>query len=233
MIENNNFVNIDCMEYMKNLADNHVDLTLTDIPYDGVNLANENGLRALKKGDADVITFDLKSFLDEVYRVTKGTLIIFCGQGQLSEIFKHYLDIKYQRNEKITVRQLVWKKTNPSPINGQYSYLSGSENAVYVRKAGATFNGFCKSNVFEYPAGTGDLHPTEKNHELLAELINDNSNVGDLIFDPCAGSGSTLLMARKMGREFIGCELNKDYYDKALHRLNIEINQFSIFDFMG
>lgn len=47
----------------------------------------------------------------------------------------------------------------------------------------------------------------------------DNSNEGDLIFDPCAGSGSTLLVAKENGRNYLGCELDKEYYEKALGRL--------------
>ena len=67
------------MEYMKTMPDECVNLTLTDIPYDGVN-RDSNGLRKLDKGDADIITFDLDKFLDEVYRVTSGTIIIFCDK---------------------------------------------------------------------------------------------------------------------------------------------------------
>ena len=81
--------NTDCMKLMKEMKDDSVNLTLTDIPYDGVN-RKSNGLRNLDKGKADVLTFDLRSFLDEVYRVTKGTIIIFCGQNQLSEIFNYF-----------------------------------------------------------------------------------------------------------------------------------------------
>lgn len=225
-------INIDCMEYMKKLSNNSIDLTLTDIPYAEVNLVNENGLRQLSKGKADEITFNLTDFLNEVYRITKGTIIIFCAQGQMSSLLKHFWNYQDNLNHKITVRQLVWKKSNPSPINGQYTYLSGCENAVYVKKSGATFNAFCKSNVLEFPTGSSELHPTEKNHDLLADLINDNSNVGDLIFDPCSGSGSTLLMARKLGRHFIGCELDKGFYEKAKRRLDAEVAQATIFDYM-
>lgn len=79
----------DCLELMKNIPDGSVDLVLTDIPYDGVN-RKSNGLRTLDKGKADIITFDLLGFVEEIYRVASGTIIIFCGQGQLSEIFKFF-----------------------------------------------------------------------------------------------------------------------------------------------
>lgn len=76
--------NTDCMKLMKEMKANSVDLTLTDIPYDGVN-RKSNGLRNLDKGKADVLTFDLNLFLNEIYRVTKNkkmnkelTSVSFC-----------------------------------------------------------------------------------------------------------------------------------------------------------
>ena len=50
-------------------------------------------------------------------------------------------------------------------------------------------------------------------------MILDNSNEGDMVFDPCAGSGSTLLVAKECGRQYLGCELCTDYYNKAINRL--------------
>ena len=103
------------MEYMKTMPGECVDLTLTDIPYGEVN-RDSNGLRTLDKEAADVMTFDMQEFLTELYRVTKGTIIIFCGKEQLSEIHKFFSD--KQKKGKGTVRQLIWQKSNPSPMNG-------------------------------------------------------------------------------------------------------------------
>ena len=61
--------------------------------------------------------------------------------------------------------------------------------------------------------GSSKLHPTEKNHKLLKELIEDNSNEGQLIFDPCAGSGSTCLVAKELGRNYIGIDCIEEYYN--------------------
>ena len=222
------FYNIDCMIAMKDIPDNSFDLTLTDIPYDGVNSARTGGgIRVLDKGAADVITFDLDAFLEEIYRVTKGTIIIFCGIGQVSPIWNYF------KGTDASVRQLIWEKANPSPINGEKLYLSGIENAIYARKPNAVFNAFCKNTVFRYPTGSSEIHPTEKNHRLLEELINDNSNVGDVVFDPCAGSASTLLVANEIGRKFIGFELDPLFYEKAKRRLDDETAQMNIFDFIG
>ena len=204
------------MDYMKIMSDDCVHLTLTDIPYGVVN-RDSNGLRNLNKEEADVMTFDLQDFLSEVYRVTSGTIIIFCSKEQISEIYK-FFDEK-QKKKLGTVRHLVWEKTNPSPMNGQYIYLSGIENAVWFKKKGATFNAYCKNPVFRYACGRSKLHPTEKNHDLLKELILDNSNEGDIVFDSCAGSGSHLLVAKENNRQWIGVELNREYFNIASERI--------------
>lgn len=192
------------------------DLTLTDIPYGEVN-RDSNGLRNLNKKTADILTFNLTTFLEELFRVTKSTIIIFCGKEQLSEIHKFFAG--KQEKGLGTVRQLIWKKSNPSPMNGRHIYLSGVENAVWFKKRGGTFNAHCKNTVFDYPCGRAKLHPTEKNHELIRELIRDNSNEGDLIFDPCCGSGAHCLVAAEENRHYIGIELNEEYYQIANKRL--------------
>lgn len=214
----NKVYNGDCMEFMKQMGPNSVKLVLTDIPYAEVNNRESNGLRKLDKSTADEQTFDLTDFLTEVYRVTEGTIIIFCGMNQFSTIREFFAE--KQAAKEGTVRQIIWKKTNPSPMNGQYIYLSGIENAVWFKKKGGTFNARCKNTVFEYPCGRSKIHPTEKNHKLLEELILDNSNPGDLVFDPCAGSGSHLLVARNNGRDFIGVELDEGYFKIAEERLS-------------
>lgn len=163
------------------------------------------------------MTFDLQEFLEKIYEITKSTIIIFCGKEQLSEIHRFFAD--KQKKNKGTVRQLIWKKTNPSPMNGQHIYLSGIENAVWFKKRGGTFNARCKNTVFEYPCGRSKLHPTEKNHDLLRELILDNSNEGDIVYDPCMGSGSHLLIAKELNRKYIGNELNFKWFNVARQRM--------------
>lgn len=209
--------NDDCINIMKDMDDNCVDFTLTDIPYDMVNRA-DNGLRNLDKGKADVLTFDLESFLNHAYRVTRGGLCIFCGVNQVSEIYNFFAE--KQAKKQGTVRQLIWEKTNPSPMNGQYIYLSGIENAIWFRKSNGTFNAHCKNTVFKHSSGRSKLHPTEKNHKLLEELILDNTNEGNIIFDPCSGSGSHLLVAKNNNRKFIGVELSSEYFEISKNRLN-------------
>lgn len=203
----------DCIIKLATMQDNSVNFTLTDIPYDAVNRAS-NGLRELDKGKADILTFDLLVFLEQVYRVTSNSICIFCGKEQFSTIYEFFA------NKKGTVRSIIWEKTNPSPMNGQYIYLSGVEMAVWFKKSGAkVFNAHCKNTVFRRPNGRSKLHPTEKNHELLKELILDNTNEGDIVFDPCMGSGSHGKVAIENGRRFIGIELDEGYFEIAKERI--------------
>lgn len=216
---NNEFLNIDCMEYMKSIKNNSINMTLTDIPYGAVT-RETNGLSKLSNldslGSADKVTFDELKFCKEVLRVTKGIIIIFCGKEQFSTIFNFFA------GQKGTTRALVWEKINPVPSNGKYVYLSGIELAVWFKKSGYhTFNAFCKNTVFKYPIPNGGrrLHKTQKHWDLWKELMLDNSNEGDIIFDPCAGSGVTAQVAIENNRQYICCELDKEIYDKSLKYL--------------
>lgn len=215
----NELYNVDCISWLAERERERVDLTLTDIPYGVVNRKHGTLRKAgnLDKGTADEPTFELQDFLERVYDITTGTIIIFCAKEQLSEIYNYFNE--KQKQKQGTVRQIIWEKTNPSPMNGQYVYLSGIENAVWFRKKGGTFNARCKNPVFKYPKGNSKVHPTEKNHKLLKELILDNSNVGDIVFDPCAGSASTLLCAKQLGRNYIGCEIDRHWYEIGKQRL--------------
>lgn len=201
------------------MPEQSVDFVLTDIPYGAVNgRSTEKSIRNMDKGVADEATFNLEQFLPLVSKISKKSIVIFCGIEQLGKIYSYYRD-----GLNWPTRQLVWAKTNPPVVNGDKMYLPGTENAVWTKRPGAPFKAKCKTNVFRYPIGGGCgevIHPTEKNHELLRELILDNTEPNDLIFDPCAGSGSTLLVAAQEGRRSVGCELNDIFYQKAKERLD-------------
>ena len=191
-------------------------LLLTDIPYDGVN-KKSNGIRNIDKGDADILTFNIKEWLELIWDKAE-IFIIFCGKNQMSEIFTWFNDKSI--NNQGTVRQLVWCKTNPSPMNGEYVYLSSTENAIWFKKKGTgKLNCKCKKAYFNYPTGSSKYCPTEKNHNLLEELIKDNTNERDTVIDCCMGSGSTGIVCKKLNRNFIGIELNDKYFNIAKERI--------------
>jgi site-specific DNA-methyltransferase (adenine-specific) len=203
-----------CLELMKDISDDGVDFLLTDIPYDVVN-RKSNGLRNLDKENADILTFNLNEFLEEAYRVSKNSICIFCGKEQFSTIYEFFA------SKKGTVRPIVWQKSNPSPMNGQYIYLSGVELAVWFKKSGAkVFNAHCKNTVFKYPNGSSKLHPTAKNLELFKELILDNTNENDIVLDTCIGSGTTGVACKELNRNFIGIELDEKYFEIAKERIH-------------
>ena len=216
-MELNKVYNADCLEGMKRIPDNHVNITLTDIPYGVVN-RKSNGLRNLNKEEADDFNIDMDELLREIYRVTEGQIIIFCGKEQFSEIYKFFAD------KKGTTRSIIWQKTNPSPMNGQYVYLSGVEHAVWFKPRGRkVFNAHCKNTVFTYSNGSRKIHPTQKNLDLFKELIIDNSSEGEIVFDPFMGSGTTSIAAIDTGRNYIGFELDEEYYKLSEQRISDHI----------
>ena len=105
--------NDDCMKILSTLNSGSINLTLTDIPYDEVN-RKSGGLRNLDKSNADIITFLLDDFIDEVVRVSSGSIYIFCGSVQVSHIRNRFIE------HNLSVRHCIWEKTNPSPMNGEH-----------------------------------------------------------------------------------------------------------------
>lgn len=224
-IELNKVYNMDCIDLMQEMEKQGIiaDCLLTDIPYGEVNRKG-NGLRNLDKSKADNVLFDLKEFLILTDKVIKGNFIIFCGTEQVSDIRKFYA------NKKYTTRLLIWEKTNPSPMNGQYTYLSGIECAIYAKKKSSTYNAFCKNTVFKHPTIPSSIHDTQKPLSLWYELLKDNTNENDLVLDTCMGSFTTAVACHKLNRRFIGAELDKEYYQLGSERLKKEKSQLSIWD---
>jgi len=205
-----NFYNVNCMEYMKSMEDNSVDFTLTDVPYDFDERGSEKSIRNLAYGAANAATFDLAEFLNQVTRITKNSICIFCGKEQFSEIYLFFVA------KKGTVRPIIWEKTNPLPLNATLNYLSAVELAVWYRPANAPFNAKFKSNVLRYAVQSSDKiksHPTKKNVELFKDIVLDNTNPDDLVFDPCCGSGTTIEACLQTNRRFVACELDKTFYE--------------------
>ena len=202
----------DCLERMKEIPDNSVDMILTDIPYGEVN-QKSSGLRALDKGVADECSIDLDEMILECIRICKGSFYIFCGTQQISVIvtlFKH---------NKLTTRVGCWEKSNPSPMNGTKLWLSGMEFCVFARKPKAVFNEHCKKALWRHPSGKSKIHPTQKPTALMEQLILASSNEGETVLDFTAGSFTTGVACKNLNRKFIGIEMDDKYFEIGKNRI--------------
>jgi DNA modification methylase len=225
MVELNKIENSDCLEYLRKIPDNSVDLVVTDPPYNvsqKTNIKYKNLNLVKNFGDWD-FGFDPKPVLAELKRVLKpnGQIYVFCSTKQIPEymaIFENW----FFRN------LLVWYKTNPAPRLSKTNFVFATEYVLYainenVRPSEATFN-FGKHsemhNVFITSALQGKerlkengkaVHPTQKPLSILKKLIEISSNKGDVVLDPFMGVGSTAVACKELGRNFLGCELSEEY----------------------
>ncbi|MCP5278904.1 MAG: site-specific DNA-methyltransferase [Thiobacillus sp.] len=211
----NTVFNEDCMLGLSRIPDKSVHMVLTDIPYGECN-SFAPGLRNLNKGKADKVTFELRPFIRAVDKTLapSGSFYAFVGQQQVSEAIKELKELGY------STRLCVWEKTNPSPMNGKVIWLSSIEACVFGKKPGATFNEHCAGVVWKFPVGRSKRHPTEKPLRLMEYLISVSSNPGDIILDPCLGSGTTAEAASNLGRNYVGFEIDTEYCALARERLS-------------
>lgn len=220
----NKIINADCLDILKELPDKCIDLVLTDIPYGEVNRL-DNGLRNLNKGCADEVSFDIDELLNSLIRLCKGSIYIFCGTEQVSYIRQKLVNNNYSS------RLLIWEKTNPSPMNGDYIWLSGIETCVYGKLKNGVYNAYCRNTVLRYPVCNDKFrfHTTQKPLEMFKELIKISSNENDLILDCFSGSGTTAVACHNLKRRFICIEKDKDYYEASCERLKNAQAQLKLF----
>lgn len=217
--------NGDCVEVMRSMGDNSVDLIITDPPYEcenhGGGKTDLASRKLVKNKHIDFMSngIDYGSVFEQMIRVCKvPNFLIFCSNKQVSKIMGYF------ENIGLTVTLLVWEKTNPVPLcNGKH--LSDCEFIVYVRGKGATFN---NDTPFEYKkkvytssivSAKNRLHPAQKPVELLEQYIKLHSNTGDTVLDCFMGSCSTGVACVNTDRSFVGIELDKDCFDLAKSRL--------------
>jgi DNA modification methylase len=129
---------------------------------------------------------------------------------------------------------LCWHKTNPTPLcNGKH--LSDLEFIVYIRSKGSTFN---NDTPFDYKrkcftsgvvSVKNRMHTAQKPIELLRQYILLCSNEGDTVLDCFMGSGSTGVACCETNRNFIGVEIDKNYFDIAKQRIHDAQDQIKLF----
>ena len=232
------FRNESCFSFLERIQDGTVDLFLIDPPYEVSRDTNFQSGEATGRntdrfrvsmdfGEWDAGFIGLDVVIQEAYRVLRrgGTLLCFYDLWKLTTLKEYFDRAKFKQ-----VRFVEWVKTNPVPLNSKTNYLTNSrEIAVTGVKSGKpTFHSEYDNGIYSYPIchDRGRFHPTQKPLALIEEMILKHSNEGDLVLDCFAGSGTTAIAAHNQGRNFTGCELDKDYFKKAVRRLedhNIQI----------
>ena len=228
----------DCLEVMKQIPNNSIDLILCDLPFAITN----------NEWDKEI---DLKALWEQYHRICKDTtpIVLNCSQPFTSKlILSNVEEFKYC---------WIWYKKQCSGfLNAKKQPLRNYEDiAVFYKKqciynpimtyrkpsVKATGKGSSNYNSFDYRPHTSDAyypttmlefplprfkggHPTQKPVSLLEYLIHTYTNKGDLVLDNCMGSGSTGVACVNTGRSFIGIELNEEYYKMAEDRINEAIN---------
>ena len=109
--------------------------------------------------------------------------------------------------------------SHPQAVTSQYGNKGKRKDVWTPHPKGAK-----AKDVIEIPTtcnGMGEKtpHPTQKPEELLRKLVLASSNEGDVVLDPFSGSGTTVLVAEQLGRKWLGCELNPEYNEWAMHRI--------------
>jgi len=159
----------------------------------------------------------LEQFICEYYKKLKkgGTLIIFFDLWKIGEL--RVLLEKYNFKQ---IRFIEWIKTNPQPRNSKINYLTNCREIalVGIKNNNPTFNSSYDNGIYMYPlqGGKNRIHPTQKNLNLIETLIKKHSNENDIILDTFLGSGTTAIACKNTNRNFKGCEISKEYYDKII-----------------
>jgi DNA modification methylase len=118
------------------------------------------------------------------------------------------------------IRFIEWIKTNPQPLNSSLNYLTNCREIALLGVKGGkpTFNSKYDNAIYQFPlqGGKHRFHPTQKSLLLFEELIKKHSEVDDIVLDTFLGSGTTARACRNTNRQFKGCEVSKEYYDKLM-----------------
>ena len=222
MLKTNEVYNTDCMEGIKLLDDNSIDLVVMDPPYllnltkvkrtsSFNNYANE--LVNLKDG------FDLKVLDLLIPKMKKINIYIYCSKRQVKDL------IEYFANKDCNYEILTWHKQNPSPLINN-NYLPDTEYVIFAREKGVKLYGNYHSKRKYYISGVNQVdkkkygHPTIKPLNFIENHIINSSKEGDLVLDCFCGSGTTLVGAIKTNRRFIGFEIDENYYKIAKQRVD-------------
>lgn len=223
--------NTDCLQSIKDISDNSIDLILTDPPYNIAKYSTGNiplpGRSAVNNdlGEWDLSEIDPFALVNDFKRVIKpdGNIFIFTSYnliGKWHEAFDSEFD---------TFQYFIWHKTNPTPKIFKNGFLNSCEMIVCLWNKGHKWNFSSQNqmhNHFECPICMGNerikqpKHPSQKPLKLLKHLISIASNENDTIYDPFMGVGSTGVASLMLNRNFIGCEIDPVFFQAAKTRMD-------------
>ena len=170
--------------------------------------------------DSEFTLEKLDLFIKHYFRVLKpgGTCIVFFDIWKITNLKNLLEGAKFKQ-----IRFLEWIKTNPQPINSKVNYLTNCREIALlgIKKSKPTFNSKYDNAIYQFPlqGGKDRFHPTQKSLPLFEELIRKHSNEGDLVLDTFAGSATTAIAAINTNRHFIGTELDEEFYNKSVERI--------------
>lgn len=217
----------DFLEIIKNIPSEKIDLIITDPPYKVTargNAGNSGGMMQKKLAmQGKIFKYnDIKpvEYIPEFYRILKdgSHCYIMTNHVNLQEILNVATECGFR-----FIKSLIWNKGNK--IMGQY-YMSQFEYILFFRKGkGKKINKCGTADILNIPNKKSkdengkNLHDTEKPVELMKILVENSSNEEEIVFDPFMGIGATGVATVNLGRNFIGCEIDKHYFNIAKERI--------------
>lgn len=212
---------MDCMEGMKQFPDKYFDLAIVDVPYGIGECGDKNHTRGKIAKAKDYKAFsgnDLqapdKQYFDELFRVSKNQIIWGAN---------HFIS-------KIPIDShcwIVWDKDNTGDFADCELAWTSFDSAV--RKFKYRWNGMLQENMKNKEFR---IHPTQKPIALYEWLLSRYAKYGDIILDTHVGSASSLIACYNTNHKFVGFELDKHYYELSKKRLDAEMSQMRITDFI-
>jgi len=209
----------DCLDVMKTISNASIDAIITDPPYGMAFQSNRRVVKEkFKKIQNDNQLEWLPDFMNECFRVLKDdtALYMFCSWHHIDK-FK----IEFEKHFQLK-NILVWNKNNHGSGDLKASYAPKHEFILYGHKGRSIFRNKRLPDVLDYPKISSNklLHPTEKNISMLEMFIGNNTDKNNLILDPFMGSGTTGVACKNLNRNFIGIELDENYFNIAKKRID-------------
>lgn len=242
--------NLDCLDLLRSLPDGSVDLMLTDPPYGvtqnewdkPINLAELwlEWERVVKPAGAFVFTAQ-QPFATDLILTRRGFFKYdLIWHKSRPSGFLNASKMPLRNHEHILVFYRMLPTFNPQKTKGKPNHVAnGKMSKKTANNNYGDFNQIMqiatddKNPVsvvyFEQQDPNDILHPTQKPIDLFRYLIRTYTNPGETVFDGYSGSGTTAEACIKENRNFIGSELNKEYYDKSMERISIALSKPELF----